>query len=271
MTALLSDYFVATEQRRGGSDINLFASQVKSEQGGNIDLVAPLGAINVGVAGAGASSQSASRQGVFTIGSGEINALSGKDFQVGPSRVMTLGGGNGSVQIWSSFGDIDAGRGSSTAAATPPPQVVIRGDLVVLDVSASVSGSGVRILQKSPDVDISEAQIRVFAPNGFVIAEDAGFEAEDIPPPPRTKGDQIPKPPDTSDPPPPAAPPASESDKVATNAGTDQVSKAEDGSASERNSILTVELVGLGEETTASGCEEDDEDERCKERATRAN
>jgi filamentous hemagglutinin len=271
MKALLSDYFVATEQRRGGSDINLFASQVKSEQGGNIDLFAPLGAINVGVAGAGASSQSASRQGVFTIGSGEINALSGKDFQVGPSRVMTLGGSSGSIQIWSSFGDIDAGRGSSTAAATPPPQVVIRGDLVVLDVSASVSGSGVRILQKSPDIDISSSQIRVFAPNGFVIAEDAGFEAEDIPPPPRTKGDQIPKPPDTSDPPPPAAPPSSESDKVATNAGTNQVSKADEKGASERNSILTVELVGLGEESTASGCDKGDEDERCKERAKRAN
>lgn len=229
-----------------------------------------MGAINVGVAGAGASSQSASRQGVFTIGSGDINALSGKDFQVGPSRVMSLGGGSGSIQIWSSFGDIDAGRGSSTAAATPPPQVVIRGDLVVLDVSASVSGSGVRILQKSPDVDISSAQIRVFAPNGFVIAEDAGFEAEDIPPPPRTKGDQIPKPPDTTEAPPPAAPPASESDKVAANAGTNQVSAAEEGGTSERNSILTVELVGLGEEATSSGCE-DDSQEACRKRATRAN
>jgi filamentous hemagglutinin len=113
-------------------------------------------------------------------------------------------------------------------------------------------------LQKSPDVDISSAQIRVFAPNGFVIAEDAGFEAEDIPPPPRTKGDQIPKPPDTTEAPPPAAPPASESDKVAANAGTNQVSAAEEGGTSERNSILTVELVGLGEEATSSGCEDDD-------------
>jgi filamentous hemagglutinin family protein len=237
-------------------DINLFASQIKSEQGGNVDLAAPGGAINVGVAGSGASAVAASRQGVFAIGAGEINALSGADFQVGPSRVFTMGGGD--IQIWSSGGNIDAGKGSSTASATPPPQVVIRGDLVVLDISASVSGSGVRTLAKSPDIDLSATEIRVFAPDGAVIAQDAGFGGSNIFIAAREViGDNIKGSVSGSATVAPAAPaapavaPPSEANKATDQAqGSTASGNREE---RERNSILTVELVGLGETATGAG------------------
>jgi hypothetical protein len=237
-------------------DINLFASQIKSEQGGNVDLMAPGGAINVGVAGSGASAVAASRQGVFAIGAGEINALSGADFQVGPSRVFTMGGGD--IQIWSSGGNIDAGKGSSTASATPPPQVVIRGDLVVLDISASVSGSGVRTLAKSPDIDLSATEIRVFAPDGAVIAQDAGFGGSNIFIAAREViGDNIKGSVSGSATVAPAAPaapavaPPSEANKATDQAqGSTASGNREE---RERNSILTVELVGLGETATGAG------------------
>ena len=257
------DAIAAAFPGSGRGDINLFASQVKSEQGGNVDLMAPGGAINVGVAGSGATAVAPSRQGVFAIGAGEINAISRDDFQVGPSRVFSMGGGD--IQIWSSSGNIDAGRGSSTASATPPPQVVIRGDLVVLDISASVSGSGVRTLQKSPDIDLTNTDLYVFAPDGAVIAQDAGFGGPNVfVVAERIVGDNFkgglsgsvtvaP----ASAPAPAAAPPA-ESNKAAADAQGPSASGSR--SERERNSILTVELVGLGDTATGSGCREGDKD-----------
>ena len=67
----------------------------------------------------------------------------------------------------------------------------------------------------------------------------------------------------------PSAPPPSEANKAVDQGQKAAAAGQKD--ARDPNSILTVELVGLGEESTAAGCEEDDEDERCKERATRAN
>ncbi|MFZ5504793.1 MAG: filamentous hemagglutinin family protein [Pseudomonadota bacterium] len=255
----------AFPQANEAGNINLFFSQVKSEQGGAVNLYAPGGSINVGVAGAGASSASASRQGVFAIGEGEINAVAGSDFQLGPSRVFTLGGGD--IQIWSSFGDIDAGRGSRTASATPPPQVRIRGDLVVLDISDSVSGSGIGTLKKSPDV--RDADIRLFAPSGAVIALDAAIRSSgnitigaD-----RVLGDSIRAGGSISGSAtvvaaapaaPPAAPPPSEANKAADQGQGAAASGQKE--ERDRSSILTVELVGLGEESTAAGCRPDDEE-----------
>ena len=257
-------------------NINLFFSQVKSEQGGDVNLFAPGGSINVGVAGAGASAASASRQGVFAIGEGEINAIAGEDFQLGPSRVFTLGGGD--IQLWSSFGNIDAGRGSRTASATPPPQVRIRGDLVVLDISDSVSGSGIGTLKKADDVP--DADIRLFAPSGAVIALDAAI---------RSSGDltigaqQVignsisvggslggsAAAPSAAPAAAPSAPPPTESGKAVDQG--QNASAAGQRDSGDKSSILTVELVGLGDEVTASGCEDDSEDEKCRKRATRAN
>jgi hypothetical protein len=248
----------------GKGDINVFYSQVKSEQGGDMTLYAPGGSITVGVAGAGASSQSPSRQGLFAIGSGEINAVAGEDFQLGPSRVFTLGGGD--IQLWASRGDIDAGKGSNTASATPPPQVVIRGDQVVLDLSASVSGSGIGTLKRSDDVP--DADIRLFAPAGAVIAADAGIRSSgDVRiGAARVVGDNIRAGGSVGGsatvaaaaPAAPSAPPPTEANK-AVDAGQTATAAGEQGER-ERNSILTVELVGLGDTTTAAGCSEDDDD-----------
>lgn len=255
----------AFPQANEAGNINLFFSQVKSEQGGAVNLYAPGGSINVGVAGAGAGSASASRQGVFAIGEGEVNAVAGGDFQLGPSRVFTLGGGD--VQIWSSEGDIDAGRGSRTASATPPPQVRIRGDLVVLDISDSVSGSGIGTLKKSPEV--RDADIRLFAPGGAVIALDAAIRSSGniTIGAARVLGDSIRAGGSISGSAtvvaaapaaPPAAPPPSEANKAVDQGQGAAASGQKE--ARERNSILTVELVGLGDTATGSGCREGDKD-----------
>ncbi len=258
--------------------VNLFASQLRTEQGGDINILAPGGGVNVGVPGGSTDPARVSQQGVFAIGRGEINAFVSNDFQVGPSRVFTLGGDD--IQITSLFGDVDAGKGAKTAVATPPPQVKVRGDTIVLDISNSVSGSGIATLKGSPDA--RDATVRLTAPNGAVNAGDAGVRASgnveiaaqvviglnNI-----SAGGSVSGSSTVSSSAPTFAAPSTNTGNESRNVSDRGVAAADGAGSTDRssNSILTVELVGLGEDPTATGCDDDSKDEACKERATRAN
>jgi hypothetical protein len=165
--AAIDKLFPATTQ----GDISLFFSQVKTEQGGDIDLMAPGGLVNAGLANPGAIAKDASDLGILTIRGGSIRSYVRDDFAVNQSRVFTLGGGD--ILIWSSFGDIDAGRGAKTASATPPPQIVIRDDQIELDTTNSVSGSGIGVLLATEGIEPGDVDL--IAPRGEVNAGDAGI------------------------------------------------------------------------------------------------
>jgi len=166
--------FPGTAAQTGGGDINLFFSQIKTEQGGDIRLLAPAGLVNAGLANQGRFTKSARDLGIVTIAGGSIEAMSREDFLVNQSRVFTLGGGN--ITLWSSNGNIDAGRGSKTAAATPPPQFKIDGNGVFsLDISQSIAGSGIGVLLARPGV--TPGDVDLIAPRGEVNAGDAGIRA----------------------------------------------------------------------------------------------
>ena len=154
-------------------DINLFFSQIRTDQGGGIDLFAPGGQVNAGLAGVTGFSKQASELGIVTAAGGEVRGLVDGDFLVNQSRVFTLGGGG--ILLWSSHGNIDAGRGAKSAAATPPPRLVLRGDQFVLDTSRSISGSGIGVLLSRPD--IPPGDVDLIAPNGEVNAGDAGIRS----------------------------------------------------------------------------------------------
>ncbi|HEY9267816.1 MAG TPA: filamentous hemagglutinin family protein, partial [Methylotenera sp.] len=161
------------EQSPYRGDINLFFSQIRTEQNGGIDLIAPGGQVNAGLASVTGFSKSASELGIVTVRGGSVRALTDGDFLVNQSRVFTLGGGD--ILLWSSRGNIDAGRGAKSAGATPPPQLVLRGDQFVLDTSRSISGSGIGVLLSSPD--IVPGDVDLIAPNGEVNAGDAGIRS----------------------------------------------------------------------------------------------
>lgn len=164
---------------RGGDaeargDINLFFSQVKTEQGGEIELMAPRGLINAGLANQGRFSKPASQLGIVTVDSGSILAFTRDDFLVNQSRVFTVAGGN--ILIWSSEGNIDAGRGAKTTSATPPPQFRIDADGVIsLDITQSIAGSGIGVLLGRPGV--TPGDVDLIAPKGEVNAGDAGIRS----------------------------------------------------------------------------------------------
>lgn len=156
-------------------DINLFFSQIKTEMGGDIELFAPGGKINAGLANAGAGEKKAYELGVMTLGGGDINAYSLDSFEVNQSRVFTLGGGD--IMLWSSYGGLDAGNGKKTAAAAPPalPRWDPAKQAFVLDASNSISGSGIGVLLGKPG--IAEGDVGLFAPIGEVNAGDAGIRS----------------------------------------------------------------------------------------------
>lgn len=155
-------------------DLSLFFSKVYSLDGGDVNMLVPGGFVNAGLASAPANApvKQPGELGVVAQGTGDIRTFSRGDFQVNQSRVSTLLGGD--ILMWSSVGDIDAGRGSKSAIAAPEPRITITssGDVQV-DLSNTISGSGIRAVVVNPSVEPGDVDL--IAPNGIVDAGDAGI------------------------------------------------------------------------------------------------
>ncbi|MGI9212375.1 MAG: filamentous hemagglutinin family protein [Methylococcaceae bacterium] len=158
-------------------DLKLFFSTIKTVDGGDINILTPGGYVNAGLAVSFSGSKSASDLGLVVQGKGQLNAFVNGDFQVNQSRVFAMGGGD--IAIWSSNGDIDAGRGAKAALAVPPPLVSFdeQGNLQIIYPPA-VSGSGIRTASSNPA--ISPGNVILAAPRGVVDAGEAGIGGNNI-------------------------------------------------------------------------------------------
>ena len=156
-------------------DIKMYYSQIKTERGGSIDLMAPGGLVNAGLASAPKDlTKSASELGIVTALGGNIDAMVHDDFLVNQSRVFTLGGGG--ISIWSSEGGIDAGKGSKTATLASPPVVTVDSSgNVTTTLLGAASGSGIGVLLTNPGA--KPDLVDLIAPIGTVDAGDAGIRA----------------------------------------------------------------------------------------------
>jgi len=164
-------------------DIDMFFSQLKTEQGGNINLLAPGGSVVVGVPNPPASltfiKQSfspfiaaAANLGVLVLGSGAIEGFANQNFEVNTSRMLTLEGGD--IILWASNGNIDAGRGAKAASGAPPPviQTDANGNVFVNPIN-DVNGSGIGQLLTGPGQ--TAGLVNLIAPKGAVNAGEAGI------------------------------------------------------------------------------------------------
>ncbi len=162
----------------GQADISLDFSQIQTLEGGDINLLAPGGQINVGLAASDiATDKSAAQLGVVAQGQGNVNILTKGDLQVNQSRVFTLEGGD--ISVWSSDGNIDAGRGTKSSLATQLPigNYDAYGNLLLV-YPASVSGSGIRAQSGYNSKTIGN--ITLLAPHGVVNAGEAGIAGDNI-------------------------------------------------------------------------------------------
>ncbi|HUI60128.1 MAG TPA: filamentous hemagglutinin family protein [Steroidobacteraceae bacterium] len=166
-------------------DINLYFSQLKTEEGGDINLLAPGGAVVVGVPNPPATLDALKQDttfspplaadanlGILVLANGAVRGFASGDFDVNQSRILTLQGGD--IILWSSYGNIDAGKGATTAQGAPPPvvQTDASGNVFVNPVGA-VSGSGIGQLLTIPG--LTPGSVDLIAPTGFVNAGDAGI------------------------------------------------------------------------------------------------
>ncbi len=169
----ITNLFPGTEWK---GNLSLFFSKLQTLQGGNIDLVVPGGEINAGLAVSFTGAKAASELGIVAQREGNINAFVNNDFIVNQSRVFALSSGD--ILIWSSEGDIDAGRGAKSAIAAPPPQYSFddNGNLVVT-FPPIVSGSGIRT---AATADKIPGDVFLFAPKGIVNAGEAGIGGTNV-------------------------------------------------------------------------------------------
>ena len=158
-------------------NLNLTATQIYTESGGNISIVVPGGEIDVGLAvpPPNLASKPASKLGIVAEGAGNVNIYSQGDVNVNSSRIFTLGGGN--ILIWSDQGSIDAGNGSKSSLSVPPPVVLINAaGQITLDYAGSLAtGSGIRTIQTNSSIPAGNVDLD--APVGTVNAGDAGIGA----------------------------------------------------------------------------------------------
>jgi filamentous hemagglutinin family protein len=158
-------------------DLAMVFSQIKTLAGGGIDLVVPGGKVDVGLAGKnGGISKGADQLGIVVQGTGDLNALTQGDFNVNQSRVFTLGGG--SIAVWSSEGNIDAGKGAQAAISAPPPitSVDASGNIVTI-FPPIVSGSGIQAIVPATLKDTG-GFVYLAAPAGYIDAGEAGIACE---------------------------------------------------------------------------------------------
>jgi filamentous hemagglutinin family protein len=166
-------------------DIALFLSSIRTEGGSDIDILVPRGNVDVGLPAPAQGKD----LGIVTTSGGAIRAFASGNFNINQSKIVSLRGGD--VLIYSSEGNIDAGRGARDSRVSQPPRRVpvfatdengkrINTGQFQFTPPADGVGSGIRTMTSevvNPDgtfVTPRAGDVFLFAPRGFVDAGEAG-------------------------------------------------------------------------------------------------
>lgn len=156
-------------------DMNLLHATVQTRLGGNVSIFGPGGSLIVGSLAAESNTALKLRDiGILTLGGGAINTFTDQNVLVNSSRVLTTQGGD--VTMWSSNGDLDAGRGSKTTLSAPALQVLYdQDDYQFIDLGGYVTGAGIGTLRAS-NVALA-SNLYLLAPRGTIDFGTAGVQA----------------------------------------------------------------------------------------------
>lgn len=177
-----------------GGNIDMRFSTIQTRSGGDIALFTPAGSTDVGVSqslvDALGFDKSNGELGVFSLAKGNIGAVVADAFNVNESRVIPAAGGD--INLWSVFGDIDAGRGAKTAVAAPATTFDVNRETgaVTFIVPPTVAGSGIqtRASRASTSSELTNTEryftiaegvgsIALATPLGIVDAGEAGIQS----------------------------------------------------------------------------------------------
>jgi filamentous hemagglutinin family protein len=156
-------------------DLNLLHATIQTQLGGDIRLFGPGGNILVGSTGIEPNPNlKLNNLGILTLAGGAIDTFTDESVLVNQSRIFTEQGGD--ILMWSSNGDLNAGRGAKTTTSLPPLAVNIDdNDFQTIDLGGLVSGAGIGVLEASDQATQSNAFL--LAPRGTIDAGDAGIRS----------------------------------------------------------------------------------------------
>ncbi|ATQ44595.1 filamentous haemagglutinin family protein [Caulobacter mirabilis] len=159
-------------EARWFGDLIMSNSQVRADGGGDIELLVPGGLVQL--ASLSVSNTDPAASGVLSQDRGNINALTYGDYIVNQSRTMTAD--DGDILIWSSFGNIDAGKGRKTSLSIPPVVYPVDNNAVTRMVRSGLpNGAGIATLNRVDGTPGGDVDLYAF--NGIVNAGDAGIRA----------------------------------------------------------------------------------------------
>ncbi|KVS74127.1 filamentous haemagglutinin family protein [Burkholderia cepacia] len=166
-------------------NLDIRSTTIQTQQGGDVTILGPGGQALVGsttappqivdangnvVAGPGT-------MGILTLEKGNVDIFTDQSVLLAQSRIFTEQGGD--MTIWSSNGDINAGKGAKTSADTPAPQYVCDANhYCTVDSRGQVTGAGIATLQSIPGAP--KGTVNLIAPRGTVDAGDAGIRAGNL-------------------------------------------------------------------------------------------
>jgi hypothetical protein len=172
-----------TSVQTGNLDIR--GTTIQTQQGGSVSILGPGGRALIGSSSAPPAIVDSSgnvvagpgTMGVLTLEKGDVDIFIDQSLLLAQSRVFTEQGGD--MTIWSSNGDINAGKGSKSSADTPAPQYVCDvNHYCLVDARGEVTGAGISTLQSVPGSPIGT--VNLIAPRGTVDAGDAGIRAGNL-------------------------------------------------------------------------------------------
>lgn len=166
-------------------NLDIRSTTIQTQQGGDVTILGPGGQALVGsttappqivdadgivVAGPGT-------MGILTLEKGNVDIFTDQSVLLAQSRIFTEQGGD--MTIWSSNGDINAGKGAKTSADSPAPQYVCDANhYCTVDARGQVTGAGIATLQSIPGAP--KGTVNLIAPRGTVDAGDAGIRAGNL-------------------------------------------------------------------------------------------
>lgn len=162
--------------------LDMRGSTLQTQAGGDIRILGPGGGLQVGSVLAPPVVTDAqgnvligpAQQGILAMGQGDIGVFTDASVLLAQSRIFTQRGGD--LLLWSSNGDINAGKGSKTSAERARARYLCDQDqYCTLDASGQVSGAGIATLRLN--VDDPRGNAVLVAPRGTVDAGDAGIRA----------------------------------------------------------------------------------------------
>lgn len=161
-------------------DISMVASNITTrDDDSRLSVLAPGGMLNVGLTvsndAADDDGNIAKPKGLLAFGNGDMNIYTLGDIAVNQSRIQALNGGN--MTIWSTLGDIDAGKGAKSQLSLPEATMVLdfKQARIYQVYTPESQGSGIR--GACFDVGCEPGTIVLAAPGGLIDAGDAGINS----------------------------------------------------------------------------------------------